>query len=270
MKAHQKLLYIGQLLKDKRQQKGLSLKYVSQKTCVGTTILKAIEEGQMEQLPAYTYLRGFILAYAQVIDLDTKDIIKEIKQLHPSPDQLVEMSNHPSSAQENIVETELHLMPVVVAVCILFVLGGILVFFNTFKSEEETYLLDSEKAIKTDTVKKQKSSVKKSHALDSKNLLKDKSSLVEKPMQSGAGTLSSSDLPVEVVVKALKQMKISYQIDKGEVKTVLIKKDHFEVFKARLRILIRANPSDQIQIFHNGKNLGFLGSGGLKESIFSE
>ena len=61
---------LGELLKAEREKKGLSLHEVGMNLKINPKILKALEEGTNEDLPAKTFLRGFVKSYAQYLRLD--------------------------------------------------------------------------------------------------------------------------------------------------------------------------------------------------------
>ncbi|MGZ5279435.1 MAG: helix-turn-helix domain-containing protein [Pseudobdellovibrionaceae bacterium] len=66
---------LGELLKAEREKKGLSLHEIGMGLKINPKILKAIEEGTTSDLPAKTFLRGFVKSYAQYLHLDTKHIL---------------------------------------------------------------------------------------------------------------------------------------------------------------------------------------------------
>lgn len=67
---------IGELLKAEREKKGLSLHEIGMNLKINPKILKAIEDGDEKQLPAKTFLRGFIRSYAQYLKIDVEEILK--------------------------------------------------------------------------------------------------------------------------------------------------------------------------------------------------
>ena len=66
---------LGKYLKNQRESKKISLRDVSKNTRVREHILRAIEEDQLDLLPAATYVRGFLLAYAKYLRLDPNDVL---------------------------------------------------------------------------------------------------------------------------------------------------------------------------------------------------
>ena len=61
---------IGKLIKTKREERGLSLKVISQQTKIHIGLLENLEADQFEKLPSKTYVRGFIKSTAKILGLD--------------------------------------------------------------------------------------------------------------------------------------------------------------------------------------------------------
>ena len=66
---------LGKYLKSQRESKKISLREVAKNTRVREPILKAIEEDQHTLLPPATYVKGFLLAYAKYLGLDSNDVL---------------------------------------------------------------------------------------------------------------------------------------------------------------------------------------------------
>ncbi|MBC7372116.1 MAG: helix-turn-helix domain-containing protein, partial [Bdellovibrionaceae bacterium] len=79
----------GELLKKAREQKGLSINEIGLSLKISSKILKAIEDGNLSQLPAKTFLRGFVQSYASYLRVDVNEIMRifqeEMGSTRPSP-----------------------------------------------------------------------------------------------------------------------------------------------------------------------------------------
>ncbi len=89
---------ISQMLKDEREKKGLSLHEIGMILKINPKILKAIEDNDTNQLPAKTFLRGFIKAYAQFLKLDVDSILNLFQEEYGStkPETPAQIANQPS------------------------------------------------------------------------------------------------------------------------------------------------------------------------------
>ena len=60
----------GQALQLAREQTGISIEYVSKELNLPEETVKAIEDSDMSMLPPAAFVRGYIRAYAKIIDFD--------------------------------------------------------------------------------------------------------------------------------------------------------------------------------------------------------
>ena len=273
MNSNQNLLSLGQILKEKREDQGLSLQKISEWTKISVQILQAIEEAKADELPVYTYLRGFILSYAKALGMDEKEIEKELKTLI-SPEELVYLPGATSSLEaETLIEKDMRLTPVILAISILFIIGGILAlttvissyqkrnkgaFSEKGKSSRGDSSLADTSFLSEDLASKQKVATDKTPNENSKEA---------KPL-SVVPTSEVKKTALEVIVKAVGDVKVFYRVDKEALKEVSLSEDQFEVLKGIKNIFIRTDHSDLIYVFHNGKDMGLFGSGGEKEKYF--
>lgn len=79
----------GQLLKSRREALKISIAEVSISTKITSRMLQAIENGDMDLLPARTFLRGFVKSYATYLKMDVEQVLKsfnaEMTALEPQP-----------------------------------------------------------------------------------------------------------------------------------------------------------------------------------------
>lgn len=68
---------LGMLLKEKREEKNLSLKDAEIGTSIRINYLQAIEESQAEHLISPVYVQGFIRQYASFLGLDAEELQRE-------------------------------------------------------------------------------------------------------------------------------------------------------------------------------------------------
>ncbi|MCK5657501.1 MAG: RodZ domain-containing protein [Syntrophobacteria bacterium] len=115
---------LGEYLRAQRQARGIRLEQISADTRISMDMLRAIEHGNVEQLPAPIFIKGFLKAYAEKIGLDPEEVIVEYQNL------IKEAGDH----QERIVKFHQRLQPqssnkkLLVLVIALTLLAG-LVFF---------------------------------------------------------------------------------------------------------------------------------------------
>ena len=64
------LIELGQLLQAVRQDQGYSLEVMASKTLIRSSLLAAIEQGNLEGLPEPVYIRGLLRRYGDTLGLD--------------------------------------------------------------------------------------------------------------------------------------------------------------------------------------------------------
>ena len=65
----------GQILKENRERKSISISEVAIATKINVKTLQAMEDGDVENLPPKTFLRGFVRSYAGYLGLDIDPIM---------------------------------------------------------------------------------------------------------------------------------------------------------------------------------------------------
>lgn len=70
---------LGDLLRETRKQKNLSLEDVEKGTNIRKLYIKSIEDGNYEKLPGEVFLKGFIKTYGKFLGLDSQQLINQYK-----------------------------------------------------------------------------------------------------------------------------------------------------------------------------------------------
>jgi cytoskeleton protein RodZ len=65
----------GQILRENRERKNISISEVALSTKINGRTLTAMEDGNLDQLPPKTFLRGFVRAYATYLGLDVESVL---------------------------------------------------------------------------------------------------------------------------------------------------------------------------------------------------
>jgi cytoskeletal protein RodZ len=66
----------GALLRERRQERGISLAEVAEHTCIRRPFLEALEEDRFSELPGEAYVTGFLRNYANFLGLDGGEVIE--------------------------------------------------------------------------------------------------------------------------------------------------------------------------------------------------
>jgi len=76
---------IGELFKQKRQERNISLKEAENATSIRITYLQAIENGELNKVISPVYALGFVRQYALYLGLDPDAIIRNHQDAFGSP-----------------------------------------------------------------------------------------------------------------------------------------------------------------------------------------
>lgn len=76
---------IGDTLAQARNEAGLTVTQVSQRTCIRETIIRGIERGDFSACGGDFYARGHIRSIARVVGIDSEPLIHEYDATHGSP-----------------------------------------------------------------------------------------------------------------------------------------------------------------------------------------
>jgi cytoskeletal protein RodZ len=68
-------LVSGKDLKQLREALGIDISEIFQQTRISKTTLQKIEQNQYEDLPAEIFLKSFLKSYAEILQIDPKNIV---------------------------------------------------------------------------------------------------------------------------------------------------------------------------------------------------
>lgn len=73
---------IGDLLKEAREAKSLSIDAISRHTKINCTNLEALENNDKDSLPNIAYVKGFVKSYSRIVDVDTNHALQLLDELY--------------------------------------------------------------------------------------------------------------------------------------------------------------------------------------------
>jgi len=76
----------GEILKQQREELGLDLREISNTLRIKYAYLKALEDGDIKNLPPEVYVKGYIHEYARVLNIDPDPVISSYMQLIAQPE----------------------------------------------------------------------------------------------------------------------------------------------------------------------------------------
>jgi hypothetical protein len=101
---------IGNSLREARTRRGIEVVEAEQATKIRAKYLRALEDEQFEQLPAQTYVKGFLKTYAEYLGLDGQLYVDEYTSRYSSGDDVLERrvrSGRPRPRREHRFQTNI-------------------------------------------------------------------------------------------------------------------------------------------------------------------
>ncbi|GAU09447.1 hypothetical protein DPF_2173 [Desulfoplanes formicivorans] len=86
---------LGEMFRSARENAGLSLDQVNEKTKISLYVLESLERGEGARLPHPVYTKGFIRSYAKLLGLDTDMVVQEYLAAVGPLDDLEIETGHP-------------------------------------------------------------------------------------------------------------------------------------------------------------------------------
>jgi cytoskeletal protein RodZ len=91
---------LGDILKNARLKKGMTLDDLQEITKIRTRYLKAIEDGDFNVIPALVYAKGFVKSYAEAVGLDAGELLKKYSYLFEEPKEKDDVVQHVNAPVE--------------------------------------------------------------------------------------------------------------------------------------------------------------------------
>ncbi len=237
---------LGEMLKKKRDDLGLDLREIANTLKIRYDYLKAIEDENFKLLPAEVYLKGYILEYAKLLNIEEDTVLKayEEDQFKFKKNKLDEVKFHPRK-KPNIK------ILIISSVLSLFLIFLVITFLVPTKQNTDN---SSEKLDKIDNSGIQILKPDLNTPL-SKEKLTNESMMPEE----------SSQQILEII--ATDTTWILANIDGTDLKEVLMKPGESVKWHARKSFSLKIGNAGGVRLNLNGKELEKLGEIGQVVSI---
>lgn len=195
---------IGQILKNARKEKGLTLDDLQQTTKIQKRYLIAIEEDNFDSLPGKFYVRAFIKQYAETVGLNAEELLADLDATNNAEEEqtkveaktrteAVKREEKPTSP---LIEKLIRYLPTIIIVLIVgAILGTIYIFAwgDRNKNESTQIAQTSQKvSVSSDTTKQSSSSAKKASSQKASSAKKATSSSSKKSTKKAKQTLTNT------------------------------------------------------------------------------
>ncbi|WP_018922487.1 helix-turn-helix domain-containing protein [Salsuginibacillus kocurii] len=111
---------LGRYLKETREEQGMSMDELQERTKIQRRYLIAIEEGDYDSLPGAFYARAFVKSYAEALRLNSEEIFEEYASELPKPKQKpVELPSRAERSKPRVEKKKPKLASIISAVTML-------------------------------------------------------------------------------------------------------------------------------------------------------
>jgi cytoskeleton protein RodZ len=289
----------GELLKSERIKLKLTQQDIAFALKLSPRTINAIEEGDIEALPAKTFVRGFVKSYAEMLKLDPAMVLSQFQEEmgttrpvskvvqpqvnesskiktgytfeeKPAPQNMASVT---PNLKMNLNKTTLKLVLVITFAVI--VLGGINQVINKYQKEGSTNTESAKLTVENLT---QEANANKELVANPPPV--DTAATSAAPATPVATEQKNSETPVvkaalearvadtlvtaksiELVIEATKDTVVSYAVGiDANYKTIELKKNTFQIIKSKNGLFLKADEGNSISITVNGVNKGLASS----------
>ncbi|MCI8336013.1 MAG: helix-turn-helix domain-containing protein [Peptococcaceae bacterium] len=130
---------LGNVLTQAREQMGLTIDDISQITKIRSKYIRALESGNVYEIPGRVYALGFLKSYCEVLNLNYRELQEYFNANYQEKDEFAKHMATAAAVQQPVRQTGISSKRVVVfallGACIL--LGGVYFFVNSRGKEAE-------------------------------------------------------------------------------------------------------------------------------------
>lgn len=228
---------IGKLLKEKREEKGLTINDISDALCLRKSLVEAIENGKWDFLPHEIYVRGYLREYAEIVDIKS-EVGWEIEQSSEVAGAVE------APIQQKVATKRLRIKKRVIIYPLMLVL--VVAFF--ILNETTSKVHNTARKSMTGQVTKQASV----------------STHMNRGEQKGLTELVDVK---KLIISCHERTWVSIVIDGTEKKEFMLNPEEFVVLNAKDNFDLLVGNAGGVKLFLNGKNVELTGQSGEVKRI---
>jgi cytoskeletal protein RodZ len=144
---------LGVFLKKAREEKNVSIEQVAYATRISLKMLRALEEDDHTALPAPTFVRGYLQAYAKYVRLDSQDLLLRYQHhLATAPDnKRGAIRSHYLYVRERYQEKR-RMIFVIVLFAVLLSVAGAYIFLKSQRDKHKRLAKTAEQIQKSEEI----------------------------------------------------------------------------------------------------------------------
>lgn len=235
------LFKIGKILKEKREENGITIQNVSDKLCLRYHIIQSIELGDWEDLPHKVYVKGFIKKYAALLEV-FDEILPYLIENQPekNTETTEKKSNQKKEMRLNFLLPSGSRVPNTVFIysAVVALILGFFIFDRVQKDSTETAKLE--------------------------NAMQVASSVSDSTDKRGVPNISDTK---KLMITCHERTWVSVIIDGTEKKEFTLKPQEVMMLNAKEKFDLLIGNAAGVKLLLNGKDTGFTGGSGQVKRV---
>ena len=116
---------VGEILKKRREESGRDLREISETLKIKYAYLKALEDNDLQSLPAEVYVKAYLVSYARALNLNTEEILavynQQVNPPQPEKKSVQNLSSPPPQKRTYLT----YLLAPILILCLVIVFASI-------------------------------------------------------------------------------------------------------------------------------------------------
>ncbi len=249
----------GDKLRREREMRGITLAEMSESTKISTRHLESLEKEDFGSLPGGVFNKGFVRAYARFLGLDEDEAVADYAALAneaPPPEDKFPLDVHEQPNRE--LNPKKSNFPMIFAVAALI---GILIGYTAWSKNKKLHPATPETVsaatmTASEPVASGSAEQQRAPAEQISNLPVQKNTSLE----FSPPTRPKPEYTFSILIKAKEDSWISVIADGKMVAQGVLGQNRHKLVRAMKEITLRTGNAGGIEISHNGKSLGPVGS----------
>ncbi|MDL2280288.1 DUF4115 domain-containing protein [Selenomonadales bacterium OttesenSCG-928-I06] len=247
---------MGELLREVREAKGITLKDVENDISIRVLYLQSIEDGNYDVIPGEVYLKGFIRNYSVYLGLDPAEIMEIYKQSKPIGSKeeanfkLENNSKESSFQRKKLAKAQqrrrISNIGIVVIILVVALLVGGFMYWNNRTPEQP--IQDTQQI----TTEQQNTTSSAINEENTNNI----------PSNTNNSAISSNNNSIKVVINFTDKSWTEVTVDGDKKYEGLSEANTTLSFEGSSKIFVKVGNAGAVNLTYNGENLGTAGEVG--------
>lgn len=247
---------IGKILVEARQQRGLTVEDISQITKIRSKYIRALESGNVYDIPGRVYALGFLKSYCEVVDVNYRELQEYFNANYQERDEFAKHMSTPAAAKQPTHQAAISSKRVVVLALLgAMVLLGCVYFFVNHREKNQPPIVPP--AVNQPEQNHENQGEPAAQTESREPVIPFDWSVLQQSVGTISLDLPGEEIPprqegVEVVVEASGTCWTSVKIDEGESKAETLNRGDIRIYQGISKIAIKWGNAGLVKVTVNG------------------